>query len=188
MKKQSVGGFTLVELLVAVSLLGLLGIISWRGLDHVIGQRVRISEQDAQIERLIRTIGQLERDFDECLADALLSSASDEPSPLPKCLALTRNQHSGEAVTIVRAHPSGTGYSSVRYGLEGNDLIRSTTSNRNSQSDRVLLLSDVVSFEARLFSAGGWVDFAEQSDSRATAIEISIERTEAGRYTKVIVL
>jgi general secretion pathway protein J len=188
MKNRSVAGFTLVEMLVAVSLLGLLGIISWRGLEHVIDQRIRISGQDAQVERLIRTIGQLERDFDECIADALLSGAIDETSRLPKCLTLTRDQQLRETVTIVRRHPSGTGYSIVRYDLEGNDLIRFATSDRNSQSDSVPLLNDVVSFQTRLLSATGWVDFAEQSDSRVTAIEISIERSESGRYTKVIAL
>lgn len=188
MKYRGATGFTLVEILVAISLLGLLGVISWRGLDHVIDQRTRISEQDAQVERLIRTIGQLERDFDECIADALLSGASEETSKLPKCLSLTRDQQSRDTVTVVRRHPSGIGSSTVRYDLEGNDLIRSTTSERSSQSARVLLLNDVLSFQTRTLSAGVWVDFVEQSDSRVTAIEISIERADAGRYTKVIAL
>ncbi len=188
MKKASVAGFTLVEMLVAVSLLGLLGIISWRGLDHVVDQRTRISERDAQVERLIRTIGQLERDFDECIADVLLSGPIGETSKLPKCLTLARDQQSRAIVTIIRRHPSGTGYSTVRYELKGNDLIRFTTSNRSTQSDRVPLLNGVVSFKTRLLSANGWIDFAEESDSRVTAIEISIERDDVGRYTKVIAL
>lgn len=187
MKKTSVAGFTLVELLVAISLLGLLGIISWRGLDHVSDQRARITEQDAQVERLIRTIGQLERDFDECIDDALLSSGIGETSKLPKCLILARDQNSRETVTIVRRHPSGTGFSTVRYELEGSDFLRSATSDRSSRTDRVPLLDGVASFKTRLLSANGWVDFAEQSEPRVTAIEISIER-DGSSYTKVIAL
>ncbi|UCH49323.1 MAG: prepilin-type N-terminal cleavage/methylation domain-containing protein [Betaproteobacteria bacterium] len=188
MKNRGVAGFTLVEMLVAISLLGLLGIISWRGLDHVVDQRIRISEQDSQVERLIRTIGQLERDFDECIADSLLSGPIDTASRIPKCLTITRDQQLRDSVTIVRRHPSGTGYSTVSYDLDGDDLIRITTSDGSSQSVRVPLLNDVISFQTRLLSANGWVDFAEQSDTRVRAIEISIERNEAGRYRKVIAL
>ena len=83
MSNRGARGFTLVEMLVAVSLLGLLGVISWRGLDHVIDQRERISRQDAQIERLIRTIAQIERDIDERVADALMVERTGTSDVLP---------------------------------------------------------------------------------------------------------
>ena len=181
-------GFTLVEMLVAISVLGILGIISWRGLDHVIDQRARISEQDAQVERLIRTIAQLERDFDECIADSLLISRATDSSTLPSCLNIIRDRQSRPIVIITRRHPSGHGYITVRYQLEGEDLVRLTTSADLSQTDRVLMLNNVVTFDARFLSRRGWIDTLAQTDTRVSAIEITIERLTAGRFVKVVPL
>ena len=100
-------GFTLVEMLVAVSLVGLLGVIAWRGLDHVIDQRERISLQDAQVERLIRTIAQIERDIDERVADALLVGPTEVSAALPRSMAIVVDEQSRQRITILRRHPVG---------------------------------------------------------------------------------
>ena len=181
-------GFTLVEMLVAISILGILGIMSWRGLDHVIDQRARISEQDAQVERLIRTVAQLERDFDECIADSLLVSQAESSTSLPGCLNVTQDRQSHAIVVIMRRHPSGKGFSTARYQLEGENLIRLTTSPDRSQTDRVLMLNDVVSFDTRFLSRRGWIDTPDGTDTRVTAIEITIDRLAAGRFVKVVPL
>jgi len=188
MKRGGLTGFTLVEMLVAISLLGVLGIISWRGLDHVIDQRIRISEQDEQVERLIRTVAQLERDFDERVADALLADPVESLVALPRSVTIERDAQSRESVTIVRRHPSGAGHITVRYRLDGDDLVRLATSPALAQPDRVLLLPSIVAFRIRLLSQSGWVDLPEQADSRAAAIEVSIERASGERYTKVMPL
>ena len=181
-------GFTLVEMLVAISVLGILGIMSWRGLDHVIDQRGRISEQDAQVERLIRTVAQLERDFDECIADSLLVNQTTDSTTLPSCLNVTQDRQSHAIVLITRRHPSGKGFTTVRYQLEGENLVRLTTSADRLQTDRVAMLDDVVTFDTRFLSRRGWIDTPEGTDTRVSAIEITIERLVAGRYVKVVPL
>lgn len=188
MTVRNIMGFTLVEMLVAISVLGVLGIISWRGLDHVIDQRARISEQDAQVERLIRTIAQLERDFDECIADSLLVSRTNESTTLPGCLNVTKDRQSRAIVVITRRLPSGKGFSTVRYQLEGEGLVRISTGADRSQTDRVLMLNDVVAFDTRFLSRLGWINMPDETDTRVTAIEISIERLASGRYVKVVPL
>ena len=181
-------GFTLVEMLVAISVLGILGIMSWRGLDHVIDQRGRISEQDAQVERVIRTVAQLERDFDECIADSLLVSQATASTTLPSCLNVTQDRQSHAIVLITRRHPSGKGFITVRYQLEGENLVRLTATADRSQTDRVLMLNDVVTFDTRFLSRRGWIDTPDGTDTRVSAIEITIERLAAGRYVKVVPL
>ena len=188
MKVRKIKGFTLVEMLVAISVLGILGVMSWRGLDHVIDQRARISERDAQVERLIRTVAQLERDFDECIADSLLVGETAESTTLPGCLNITRDRYSHAIVIITRRNPSGKGFIIVRYQLEGEDLVRLTSSADRSKTDRVLMLNDVATFDTRFLSRRGWSDTSEVLDARAAAIEITIDRLAAGRYVKVVPL
>lgn len=180
--------FTLVEMLVAISLLGLLGVISWRGLDHVLEQRARISRQDVQIERLIRTIAQIERDFDERIADALLAETKNPLTSLPPAIRIEYDQQAHQRLTVMRRHPDGTGTVTVVYRLDGGELVRVSTQPSRPVDDRVVMLSNVAAFGSRLLSQSGWLDSRELSGARALAVEISIEDGEGGRYTKVMPL
>ena len=56
-------GFTLVEVLVATCLLGIIGVISWRALDFVVTQRQRIDRDTESITRIVRVLSQIERDI-----------------------------------------------------------------------------------------------------------------------------
>lgn len=181
-------GFTLVEMLVAISLLGLLGVISWRGLDHVVDQRARISRQDAQIERLIRTIAQIERDVDERLADTLFAGLSSPSATLPRALAIDFDKQARQRLMVVRRHPDGTGTVTVSYQLDGSDLVRFVALTSRGETDRVVMLRDISDFRSRLLSQGGWVDARGFAGSPALAIEIVIEGVDGGRYTKVMPL
>ena len=188
MSNRGARGFTLVEMLVAVSLLGLLGVISWRGLDHVIDQRERISRQDAQIERLIRTIAQIERDIDERVADALMVEPTGTSDVLPGSMTIAFDDESRQRVTILRRHPDGVGTVRASYALDDDQLFRVSVSQASVQPDRVLLLDHIAAFRARFLSQRGWVDVRELQGARALAIEISIERINGERYTKVMPL
>ncbi|HUU71147.1 MAG TPA: prepilin-type N-terminal cleavage/methylation domain-containing protein [Burkholderiales bacterium] len=182
------GGFTLVEMLVAVSLLGLLGIISWRGLDHVIDQRARISQQDAQVARLVRAIAQIERDINERLSDALLVAPDGSSIALPGSMTIAADDESHQRVTILRRHPDRAGTVRTSYRLDQGQLVRLSVSREYAQPDRVLLLRDIAAFRTRLLSQSGWQDVRELQDARALAIEISIERDNGERYTKIMPL
>ena len=181
-------GFTLVEMLVAVSLVGLLGVIAWRGLDHVIDQRERISLQDAQIERLVRTIAQIERDIDERVADALLVGPAETTAALPRSVAIVVDEESRQRITILRRHPVDGGTVRAQYSLDDDRLIRASVSQAYELPDRVALLDGIAGFRTRLLSQQGWVDVDAIGDSRALAIEISIERVNGERYRKVMPL
>lgn len=181
-------GFTLVEMLVAVSLVGLLGVIAWRGLDHVIDQRERISLQDARVERLIRTVAQIERDIDERVADALLVGPVETTAALPRSLTIAVDEESQQRISILRRHPVGAGTVRASYSLDGDRLVRASVSQAYEQPDRITLLNGIAAFRARLLSQQGWVDLDAIGDARALAIEISIERLSGERYTKVMPL
>ena len=181
-------GFTLVEMLVAISLLGLLGIISWRGLDHVLDQRARINEQDAEVARLVRTVAQIERDIDQRIAEALLVTPAGQSNVLPGSMTVATDEKSRQRLSILRRHPDRAGTIRTSYSVDNGQLTRLAVSPRSRQSDSVLLMEDVTALRTRLLSQGGWREIGEIQDVRALAIEIVIERSGGERYTKVIPL
>jgi len=79
------GGFTLVELLVAIALMALVSIISWRGLEGIAGLRDRLENDAAHTDSLLGMLGQLERDLALRAPDVVLQSLV---SPLPSNVAV----------------------------------------------------------------------------------------------------
>ena len=59
MSARRTAGFTLVEILVAISLLAVLGVMAWRGLDHVVAQRAHVDADTADTDRVLRTLAQI---------------------------------------------------------------------------------------------------------------------------------
>ncbi|QEI08490.1 prepilin-type N-terminal cleavage/methylation domain-containing protein [Pigmentiphaga aceris] len=55
-------GFTLIEVMVAISLMAIVAILSWRGLDSVSKAGERIDASAADTEVVLRSVGQLSRD------------------------------------------------------------------------------------------------------------------------------
>lgn len=67
-------GFTLIEVLVAITLMALVSIIAWRGLENVSSQQRRLTEDADENDTVIRMLGQFERDVALRAPDALLST------------------------------------------------------------------------------------------------------------------
>ena len=101
-------GFTLVEMLVAIALLGLLGVISWRGLDYVAGQRERIDRDTEELSRILRVLSQLERDVAQRVPDVMLPAPS-APGLLPASIAIMAATDGGVELEIVRIAPRAGG-------------------------------------------------------------------------------
>jgi general secretion pathway protein J len=183
-------GFTLVEMLVAVSLLGLLGVISWRGLDQVSAQRTRVNEETVDIERVVRTIAQIERDIEMSVADVLIASPP-VVSALPYAMNVTIDSQQHHRVSVIRARPEGAGAQTVVYSLRATQFVRSVSAEGAGTMTSVVMLGDVRAFRVRLLILGGWVAadvFDATVSERARAIEIVIERASGERYVRVLPL
>lgn len=61
-RRRSTAGFTLLELIVAASILALIAVFSWRGLDALIRERDAIAASQATIDALQRAFARIERD------------------------------------------------------------------------------------------------------------------------------
>ena len=72
--KARQAGFTLIEVLVAITLMALVSIIAWRGLENVSSQQRRLTEDADENDTVIRMLGQFERDVALRAPDALLAT------------------------------------------------------------------------------------------------------------------
>jgi len=183
-------GFTLVEMLVAVSLLGLLGVISWRGLDQVIALRTRVNDETVEIERVVRTIAQIDRDIDMRVADALMAVPT-AASSLPYAINIETDSNQNHRVSLFRSRPVSPGAQTVVYSMRSEALVRTVSIENQGETTDVTMLGDVREFQVRLLLSGAWVApsvFDETANDRARAIEIAIERASGERYIRVIAL
>jgi general secretion pathway protein J len=192
-------GFTLVEMMVAMALLGLLGIISWRGLDYVVGQRERIDRDAEEIGRVLRVLAQIERDIAQRAPDVVLPAAT-ATAMLPAAIAVSVADIDRTALEIVRIAPSAGGPAlamRVAYRIADGALIRTTSAAAiawpvPAASNTVVLLPGARRLGVRVYAGGAWVDMGAdlraQSSAPASGLEISIDDSEGARYVRVLAL
>lgn len=190
MSRARVTGFTMVELLVAISLLGLLAIISWRGLDHVVAQRSRVDADAVDTDRVLRTLAQVQRDLEQRVPDALFAGRYGGEGALP--LALRFSDDEGrERIRVLRTYPGTLGARAVEYAVENSQLVRHLQDASGTHDfDRVPMLDAVRGFEIRVLVDGRWMAplslEARASGARATALRLTIERRSGERYVQVL--
>src|SRR5579864_8219281 len=61
-RKRRVRGFTLVEMIVAISILALVAVLGWRGLDGIVRARVALTAELEQTRGMQLTFAQLQSD------------------------------------------------------------------------------------------------------------------------------
>jgi general secretion pathway protein J len=192
-------GFTLVEMLVAIGLLGLLGVIAWRGLDYVAGQRERIDRDAEETARILRVLAQLERDIAQRAPDIVLPPAA-APGVLPASIAVTAADDGAVTLEIVRLTSAAAGPARsqrVVYRVADGALVRSASPASTGwppapAADTVVLLPGARRLAVRAYSGGFWAEPgpgpAVQPLARATGLEIAIEDSEGARYLRVFAL
>jgi type II secretion system protein J len=193
-------GFTLVEMLVAIALLGLLGVISWRGLDYVSGQRERIDRDTEELARILRVLSQLERDIAQRAADSMLPLPS-APGQLPPSIVVHAGGDGSVALEIVRIAPRAGGPARAQrvvYRVADAVLTRSASPAGTAlpvaqAADAVELLPGARRLAVRVFSGGFWSEMSSgatgvQPPAPATGLEVAIEAADGARYVRVFAL
>jgi len=193
-------GFTLVEMLVAIALLGLLGVISWRGLDYVAGQRERIDRDTEELSRILRVLSQLERDIAQRAPDVVLP-AQTAPALLPASIAVMPASDGAVALEIVRIAPRAGGPARAQrivYRISETALTRSVSPAGTDLPvapavDPVELLPGARRLAVRAFAGGFWSEpgaseVGVQPPTRATGLEVAIESADGARYVRVFAL
>jgi general secretion pathway protein J len=186
-------GFTLVEMLVAVALLAIIGVVSWRGLDYVAQQRAHAEQAAAEATDLLRTLAQLERDLEQRLPDTMLE-ARDAAQELPAALTLLVTANGAPALEILRASPGSPGRAQrVVYRVADGALMRTVISaDTAAAASTVALLQGAQRLTLRTYAAGAWsvpgARVSGRPPGRATGLEVSIECLDSTRYVRVFAL
>ncbi|MCD6672731.1 MAG: prepilin-type N-terminal cleavage/methylation domain-containing protein [Burkholderiaceae bacterium] len=181
-------GFTLLELLVAVALLSVLAVLSWRGMDSVLRSRDRIVQSSDELRALSVAFAQLEQDVRGSWAIGLLGL--DEPAiaftvrgdDVQPELALVRETSANRPLQLQR----------VRYRLHEHRLERGFAPWTSSMVDPARPVSeqplvwqpllagiDQIQFRAWIASRG-WTPAAtlarDAGRSRVDGVELTIVR------------
>jgi general secretion pathway protein J len=186
-------GFTLIEMLVAISLLAMLAILSWRGFEQISAQRTRVDADTAETDRVLRTLAQMERDLAQRIPDALIVGGNPAGA-LASALQVATEEESGQvSISILRGYPNSPLVRNVTYWMDNERLMRRLDGNDDAgEIEKLEMLDTLRKFEIRLLVAGKWIEARElasaASGARAAAIEIAIERAANERYVQVLAI
>ena len=206
-------GFTLIEVLIAIALMALVSLLSWKGLEQVSNARDWLGEESADQAIVLRTLGQIERDLNRAYAgtpagtisstsgsangtDTGTTASSSSTTLLPPGIDIT--QSSGAVLlNLIRATPENGLWQRVMWRLRPDGLWRYSGVPGSSyplpEPDQgVLIMPDVSRLDVRAWLTGqGWINPLRPATARAAGLEIAIERQRGNqkeRYTRIVVL
>ena len=155
-------GLTLVELLVAISVLGFVAVLGWRGLDSIVRARIALTSDMEQTRGMQLAFAQLQSDC------AHLASPSSLPNRIPLAIEKARltlvrtvfadNQPSRLQVITYRVIDGmlTRRESAATRDLRELDTLWQTAVNDTDTGQAVTLQSDVADMTMRLWINGGW--------------------------------
>jgi len=189
------GGFTLLELLVAITVLSLVSLIAWRGLDSLVHTRERLQPEADEVRELLVAFGQIERDLAQVVNTAFVPLAT---------APLVARSGTPAAFEMVRMAPATEGAASavqlVIYELRDGSLLRLSSvpintigATRSSTLIETPLLANVQSLQVRVWQPGlGWVppEAATTANPRAAppGLELIVERSDGRQYRRVLLV
>ncbi len=149
-------GFTLVELLIAITILSFIAVIGWRGLDSILRSRTVLTTDMAQLRGLQLAFSQLQSDCEHIVATGGLNNRTTL-SIDPQRLTMVRT-------VLVDNQP--TRYQVIAYRVKDGVLTR-----RESPATRDLVELDTL-WEAILSDKDSIVPVTLQSGVTAMAIQV----------------
>lgn len=190
----------MLELLVAITVLSIVSMIAWRGLDSLVATRERLEPEVDDVRSLLTTFGQMERDLTQVTNPAFLGLAT---SPLNFGVA-----DGGQVIELARvASPvanRATEVQTVFYRVVDGSLMRQATpplpafDRANAENfETARLMSNVQSLSVRVWQVpNGWVSpfnpdgsgTQPQAPGAAPGIEVTLLRTDGKKFRRVFLV
>jgi general secretion pathway protein J len=203
MKKR---GFTLLELLVAISVLSVVSVIAWRGLDSLVATRERLEPELDETRVMLVAFGQMERDLSQVANPDFLGLTSPPLNIRPADGAMMI-----EVARVAPAAPDrATEVQTVYYRVVDGTLVRQATpplpyfqSSNAEAFENARLIGNVRSMDVRVWQTGvGWTSPGESPASTAApgapvptgrnqpapGIEVTLTRTDGRTYRRVFLV
>lgn len=201
-RARSPGGFTLIEMVIAITILAIIALISWRALDGIIRGQHALADNLQETRAIDQLFEQLDTDFGETVRDDDLG----EP-------AVAFGGGDLRIVRWLREATQPTRWQVVRYRLEGDALVRETSAPLNARGaardaikevlpERLVLVEHTSALQVRGWSRQGWLAsppdasqpaslaavpgmLRRMSPNTVTGLEVTITVSNAS-YTKVV--
>ena len=188
-------GFTLLELLVAVTILAVVAVMAWRGLSSLTATRERLAPQNEDVHALLAALGQLERDLAQAPGSVQLFAL-----PAPPVRVLTVDGRLTLEILRLAEAPDGSRTTAVQrvvYRVHDGALLRqSGPAQRFYQADMpvdaagVRLVPKVDELQIRVWrNAVGWITPVSDSDTaNAPGIELRLLRHDGSSIRRVLMV
>ena len=184
-------GLTLIELMVAMALLGVIGILTWRATSQMVDARIRIGDELSRWQAVVSASALIERELMQIAPAELTAGAS-----LPGLELETGDNGSRLAWTVVGGEHA-LGRIEIRHRDRRLEAIVWPDRDAHGEPVRLPLLEGVEALRWRLLAGGEthaqWptVD-GRNRVFRATAlpeaVEFTLELTDVGPITRVFAL
>jgi len=155
-------GLTLVELLVAISVLGFVAILGWRGLDGIVRARIALTSDLEQTRGMQLAFAQLQSDCAHLASSAILPDRvpiAVEQGRLILIRTVFADNQPSRLQVITYAARDGMltrRESSATRDLRELDALWLAAMNDTDTTKAVVLQSDVTVMDMRLWVSGGW--------------------------------
>lgn len=199
-------GFTLLELLVAISVLSVVSVIAWRGLDSLVVTRERLEPEVDETRAMLVAFGQLERDLSQVANPDFLGLGSPPLNVRPADGAMMI-----EVARVAPAVPDrATEVQTVYYRIVDGTLVRQATpplpyfqASSAEALESARLLGNLRSMEVRVWRTGtGWVPPGTSTEGAAApgaptptarnqpapGIEVTLTRIDGRTYRRVFLV
>ncbi len=160
---KSYRGFTLLEMVVAISIFSLIAIISYSSLNRFLDQRDWIEERNETLQQIQIAYLIMSRDFRRISPRTVRNGFGDtEPLFIAGTSFTSVGLVNGEVIRLTTYNQSDplsglTNQVRVAYRLEGNDLLRVSwpvlDRGQDTPEIRLLLMSGIQSLQVKVFDA-----------------------------------